>query len=66
MDECILGGTLFGKKEVFQKLNGFEELKYSPESEFVERAEKIYKIEKFSSKTYIYYRDTPDGICNNV
>jgi len=66
LDECILGGTLFGKTEVFQKLNGFEELNYSPESEFVERAEKIYKIEKFNSKTYIYYRDTPDGICNNI
>ena len=66
LDNCILGGTLFGRAEVFQKLNGFEELKYSPESEFVERAEKVYEIEKFNSKTYIYHRDTPDGICNNI
>jgi len=66
LDECVLGGTLFGKTEVFQNLNGFKEVNYSPESEFVERVEKIYRIEKFNSKTYIYYRDTPDGICNNM
>ena len=66
LDECILGGTLFGKAEVFKKLNGFKEVNYSPESEFIERAEKIYRIEKFDSRTYIYHRDTPDGICNNV
>ncbi len=66
LDDCILGGTLFGKAEVFQKLNGFKEVNYSPESEFIERAEKNYRIERLKSKTYIYYRDTPDGICNNI
>ncbi len=66
LDECILGGTLFGKAEVFNDLNGFKNVTYSPESEFIERAEKIYKIEKFGYRTYIYYRDTPDGICNNI
>ena len=66
LDECILGGTLFGKAKVFRKLNGFKEVNYSPESEFIERAEKKYKIEKFNFRTYVYNRDTPDGICNNI
>lgn len=66
LDECILGGTIFGKSEIFKKLDGFVELKYSPESEFIERAKKDYKIKLFDFRTYIYYRDTPDGICNNV
>lgn len=66
LDECILGGTLFGKTEVFQNLNGFKELNYSPESEFVERAKSNYRIEKLDSRTYIYYRNTPDSICNNI
>jgi hypothetical protein len=61
-----LGGTLFGKWDVFNQLNGFKELNYSPESEFIERAEKIYKIEKYDMRTYIYHRETPDGICNNI
>ncbi len=66
LDECVLGGTLFGKTEVFKKLNGFKEVNYSPESEFIERAETDYKIEKLDYRTYIYHRDTPDGICNNI
>ncbi len=66
LDDCTLGGTLFGKAEIFKELNGFEELNYSPESEFIERAENKYKIEKFNFRTYIYYRNTPDGICNNI
>jgi glycosyltransferase involved in cell wall biosynthesis len=66
LDECVLGGTLFGKSKVFENLNGFKEVNYSPESEFIERAEKLYKIEKLNLRTYIYHRDTPDGICNNI
>ena len=66
LDDCILGGTLYGRAKVFQKLNGFKEVNYSPESDFVERAENIFKVEKFNSRTYIYYRDTPNGICNNI
>lgn len=66
LDNCVLGGTLFGKWDVFNQLNGFKELNYSPESEFIERAEKIYKIEKYEMRTYIYHRETPDGICNNI
>ena len=66
LDNCVLGGTLFGKSEVFNKLNGFKDVNYSPESEFVERAEKVYKINKLNLRTYVYHRDTPDGICNNI
>lgn len=66
LDECILGGTLFGKTEVFIKLNGFKEVNYSPESEFVERVEKSYKVKKLNLRTYVYHRNTPDGICNNI
>jgi len=66
LDECVLGGTLFGKEMVFKKLNGFKELKYSAESEFIERADLLYHIEKFNFRTYIYYRNTPDSICNKI
>ncbi len=66
LNDCILGGTLFGKREVYQKLGGFKKVSYSPESEFLERAEKRFNIIKINEPTYIYYRDTPDSICNNV
>jgi glycosyltransferase involved in cell wall biosynthesis len=66
LDNCIIGGTLFGKSKIFKKLNGFKDLNYSPESEFIERAEVEHKIREFNYRTYIYYRDTPDSICNNI
>ena len=66
LNECILGGTLFGRRDVFEKLNGFNKVNYSPESDLVERAEKEFNITKLDLPTYIYYRDTPDSICNTI
>jgi glycosyltransferase involved in cell wall biosynthesis len=66
LNDCILGGTLFGKSEIFQKINGFRDKSYSGESDLIERAEKICKIEKVNFPTYIYYRDDPNSITNSV
>ena len=66
LNNCILGGTLFGRSEVFNELSGFNKLEYSPESDFIERAERKFIITKLNLPTYIYYRDTPDSICNLI
>ena len=66
LNNCVIGGTFFGKKEVFEKLNGFKDIEYSEDSDFFERA-KFAKviIEKVNFQTYIYHRDTKNGICNS-
>ncbi len=66
LDKCVIGGTFFAKREVFIKLNGFRNIFYSEDSEFFERAEKIFTIRKVDFKTYIYHRDTENGICNDI
>ncbi len=66
LNDCILGGTLFGRRYVFEELNGFRKVNYSPESDFIERAEKKFSISKLDLPTYIYYRNTPDSICNSI
>ena len=66
ISECIVGGTFFGKREVFFELGGFEDLDYSDDSDFFERCERKFKILKVDYPTYIYYRDTPDSICTNI
>ena len=66
LSECTIGATLFAQKGVFINLGGFSDLPYSDDSEFMERAIKVYRIMKAQSKSYIYYRDTPDSICNNI
>jgi len=66
LSECVIGGTFFVKTEVAIALKGFRK-QYSEDSEFFDRAVKNgYLTEKTDLKTYIYYRDTADSICNKM
>lgn len=66
ISECAIGGTFFGKRNVFFDLDGFRNLTYSDDSDFLERAEKKFKVTKVDFPTYIYYRDTPGSICSTI
>ncbi len=66
LDECVIGGTFFGKRKVFIELGGFQDLNYSDDSDFFERAVKKFNVAKVDFPTYIYYRDTPDSICSTI
>jgi glycosyltransferase involved in cell wall biosynthesis len=65
INECIVGGTFFGRRNIFFELNGFNNLDYSEDSEFFERAAKKYVIRKVDLPAYIYYRDTENSITNS-
>ena len=65
ISKCAVGGTFFGEKNVFLMLNGFRNLEYSEDSDFLERAEKCFHVEKVSFHTYKYYREATDSITNN-
>lgn len=65
LSQCTIGATFFGKRNVFTELNGFKNLEYSEDSEFLERAKTKFKIEKVNFNTYRYYRDAPDSITNS-
>lgn len=66
ISECKVGGTFFGKREVFFELEGFRNLKYADDADFWERAEKKFNLAEVDFPTYVYHRDTPDSICNNI
>jgi hypothetical protein len=66
INDCIVNGTFFGKRKIFLQSGGYKDLPYSSESEFYERNFKIFKFEKIDIPTYIYYRNTPDSICNSI
>ena len=63
---CVIGGTLFGKRQVFRTLDGFNNITYSEDSEFLERSLKIFNVKKVIYPTYIYHRETPDSITNKL
>jgi glycosyltransferase involved in cell wall biosynthesis len=55
--ECVLGSTFFGKRNVFIELGGFENLNYGEDTEFLERASKIFITQKITHpQTYVYTR----------
>ena len=65
LSQCTIGATFFGKRDVFIQLNGFKNLDYSEDSEFLERATGKFNIEKVDFNTYRYHRDAPDSITNS-
>jgi len=66
LSECAVGGTFFGHRHVFLELQGFKNLRYSEDSEFLDRVKAIYSIEKVNFPTYNYNRKSPDSITNNI
>lgn len=66
LNDCIVGGTFFGKRNVFIDLNGFKNILYSEDSEFFERAKEKFNIVKVDFPTYVYHREAEDSICNNI
>lgn len=66
LEECHIGGTFFCRRKIFEVLGGFKNIEYSEDSEFFERVEAKFKTAKVNFPTYVYYRDTPDSICNSV
>jgi len=55
VDDCILFATLFGKKEVFQRLS-FKSM-YAADADFYAQAKLHYRVKKVDMRTYIYYRN---------
>ena len=66
LSQCAIGATFFGKRIVFEKLDGFKDIEYSEDSEFLERVTKNYLVKKVEFPTYIYHRETPDSITNMI
>jgi glycosyltransferase involved in cell wall biosynthesis len=66
ISKCKIGATFFGRREVFLTLKGFRNIPYSEDSDFWERAEKVFHTSKVTFNTYIYHRDDPDSITNTI
>jgi glycosyltransferase involved in cell wall biosynthesis len=65
LSACTIGATFFGRRNVFIMLNGFRNIEYSEDSDFLERAEKCFCVGKVDFNTYKYYREAPDSITNS-
>jgi len=67
LSKCIIGGTFFIKKSVFDKIGYLENLIYGDDTSFYYKCLKNHlTIGKTNIKTYIYNRNSIDSICNNI
>ena len=64
--DCVIMGTLFGKKEVFETI-AFEEHR-ALDAIFYDEACRIYpaRVGKLALPTYIYYRNSPTSKTNQL
>jgi len=63
--ECILCGTMFGKREIFITLEGFRELDYAEDTDLWERASKLFTVKKIETPKSYVYRRANDSITLN-
>jgi len=61
LDDVILFGTLFGLKKVFMSIDF--KTGFSADSDFFDRANKLFNAKKLDLRTYIYHRNIPNSIC---
>lgn len=60
IDNCILFGTLFGRRSVFTNIT-FKD-GYAADADFFHNAETRFRVNKVNLRTYIYYRNMPNSI----
>lgn len=64
LEDCILFGTLFGRREVFTGIHfrsGF-----AADADFYDKAQSCFRVKKVDLRTYIYYRNIPTSICSTA
>ncbi len=64
LDEVILFGTLFGRKKVFTSIDF--KTGFAADSDFYERAAKLFRVKKLDLRTYVYHRNIPNSICSII
>jgi len=65
LNDCVIGGTFFIKKELALSLNGFRDIAMGSDAEFFERVGATGSIiQKTSMPTYVYHRENPDSLTN--
>lgn len=63
IDECVLGGTFVVHRDVFNEMNGFDNVKYAEDTLFFERAAAAgIRMRQTHYPSYIYYRNVPNQL----
>jgi len=61
--DCVVGATIFGKRDVLLEAGGFPVVPYSSESRLMAGLEKRAAVRKVEFPTYVYHTEPPDRLC---
>jgi len=62
VNECTVGSTFFGRRELFMEIGGFRALDYAEDSDLWERAAQHHRVLKIDTPQSYIYRRTTDSI----
>jgi glycosyltransferase involved in cell wall biosynthesis len=65
INDCILCGTLFGRKELFTDIGGFRAIDYAEDSDLWERAAERHRVLKIGAPESYVYQRSKDSITGN-
>ena len=63
LNDCCLGATLFGKKDVFLQAGGFPLVNFSSEYYLLQQLEKRFCVKRVFFSTYRYHTESEDRLC---
>jgi glycosyltransferase involved in cell wall biosynthesis len=64
VSRCYVGGTFMVRRDVLQKVGGFRPIAFGEDFDLVRRIERRYRVEKVAKKSYVYFCDTVDRLCD--
>jgi GT2 family glycosyltransferase len=64
VSRCYVGGTFMIRRYVLARVVGFRPLKFGEDYDLVKRIEKRFRVERVAARTYHYYCDTSDRLCD--
>ncbi len=64
VSKCYVGGTFVIRRSVLVKVGGFRRMEFGEDLDLVKRIERRYRVRKVLKKSYRYYCDTSDRLCD--
>lgn len=64
VSKCYVGGTFVIRRSVLERVGGFRQVEFGEDLDLVKRVERRYDVRKVGKRSYRYYCDTPDRLCD--
>ncbi|MCU0453957.1 MAG: glycosyltransferase family 2 protein [Bacteroidetes bacterium] len=64
VSRCYVGGTFVVRRSVLERVGGFRRVPFGEDLDLVKRIERRFSVKRVGKKSYRYYCDTSDRLCD--